>query len=95
MSRCRSRSVVRHGRHLKVYQRYLCKGCGRHFNDRTETQFEDSKLPIRVWFFAAFLMQYKVSVKEMAKTARVGYPTALNIAKTLRRGYTSPSLRRS
>lgn len=26
-----------------------------HFNDRTGTQFEDSKLPLRVWFFAAFL----------------------------------------
>jgi len=84
--RCCSRSVVRHGRHLRVYQRYFCKGCSRHFNDRTGTQFEDSKLPLRVWFFAAFLMQYKVSVKEIAKTVHVSYPTAFNIARTLRRG---------
>jgi len=83
--RCGSRSVVRHGRHLRVYRRYLCKGCGRHFNDRTGTQFEDSKLPLRVWFFGAFLMQYKVSVKEIAKTARISYPTAFNVARTLRR----------
>lgn len=83
---CGSRSVVRHGRHLQVYQSYLCKGCGRHFNDRTGTQFEDSKLPLRVWFFAAFLMQYKVSIKEIAMTARVSYPTAFNIAKRLRKG---------
>lgn len=83
---CGSRSVVKHGRHLQVYQIYLCKGCGQHFNDRTGTQFEDSKLPLRVWFFAAFLMQYKISIKEMAKTAHVSYPTAFNIAKTLRRG---------
>ena len=40
-----------------------------------------------MWFFAAFLMQYKVSVKEMAKTAHVSYPTAFNIAKRLRRGF--------
>jgi len=84
--RCGSRSVVRRGRHLEVYRRYLCRNCNRHFNDRTGTQFEDSKLPLRVWFFAAFLMQYKVSVKEMAKTARVSYPTAFNLAKKLRRG---------
>jgi len=84
---CGSRSVVRHGRHLQVYQIYICKDCGRHFNDRTGTQFEDSKLPLRVWFFAAFLMQYKVSVKEMAKTAHVSYPTAFKIAKRLRRGF--------
>ena len=82
---CGSRNVVRHGRHLHVYQIYLCKDCGRHFNDRTETQFEDSKLPLRVWFFIAFLMQYKVSIKEMAKTAHVSYPTAFNIARVLRR----------
>jgi len=84
---CDSRSVVRHGKHLRVYQIYLCKDCGRHFNDRTGTQFEDSKLPLRVWFFAAFLMQYKVSVKEIAKTAHVSYPTAFNIAERLRRGF--------
>jgi magnesium-transporting ATPase (P-type)/predicted RNA-binding Zn-ribbon protein involved in translation (DUF1610 family) len=84
--RCGSRSVVRHGRHLLFYRRYLCKGCGRHFNDRTGTQFEDSKLPLRVWFFAAFLMQYKVSVKEIARTAHISYQTAFNMARTLRRG---------
>ncbi|MBS7633881.1 IS1595 family transposase [Candidatus Bathyarchaeota archaeon] len=84
--RCGSRSVIRHGRHLRVYQRYLCKGCGRHFNDRTGAQFEGSKLPLRVWFSVAFLMQYKISVKEMAKTAKISYPTAFNMAGTLRRG---------
>jgi len=34
-------------------------------------------------------MQYKVSVKEMAKTARTSYPTAFNIAKKLRGLYHS------
>ena len=84
--RCGSRSVVRHGRHLGVYRRYICRGCRRDFNDRTGTLFEDSKLPLRVWFFSAFLMQYKVPVLEIAKTAQVSYPTAFNIAKRLRRG---------
>ena len=78
--RCGSRSVVRHGRHLEVYRRYLYRGCGRSFNDRTGTLFEDSKLPLRVWFFTAFLMQYKVPVMEIAKTVHVSYPTAFNIA---------------
>ena len=31
------------------------------------------------------LMQYKVSVKEISKTASVSYPTAFNLAKKLRR----------
>ena len=84
--RCGSQSVVRHGRHLEVYRKYLCHGCNRHFNDRTGTQFEDSRLPLKVWFFAAFLMQYKVSVKEISKTAQVSYTTAFRIVKTLRRG---------
>jgi len=85
-SKCGSANVVRHGRHLEVYRRYLSYGCKRHFNDRTGTQFEDSKLFIQVRLFAAFLMQYKVSVMEIAKTARISYPTASSLAKTLRRG---------
>ncbi|MBS7627527.1 IS1595 family transposase [Candidatus Bathyarchaeota archaeon] len=91
--RCGSHSVVKHGRHLKVYQRYLCKGCGQHFNDRTGTQFDDSKLPLRVWFFIAFLMQYQVSVKEIAKTAKISYLTAFNRTKMLRRSLHRSQLR--
>jgi len=43
----------------------FCHGCMRDFNDRTGTLFEDSKLPLRVCFFAAFLMQYKVSISKI------------------------------
>lgn len=83
---CGSDAVVKHGKHLKFYQRYLCKGCGRHFNDKTGTLFENSKLPLRVWFFTAFQMQYKVSVRELAKTLNVHYETAFNMVKRLREG---------
>ncbi len=84
--RCGSADIVRHGRHLKVYQRYLCKGCGRHFNDKTGTCFENSKLPLRVWFFTAFLIQHGISVKETAKTLEVHYETAFNMVRRLREG---------
>jgi transposase-like protein len=38
-----------------------------------------------VWFFAALLMPYKISVKEIAKTTHISYTTAFNLAKKLRR----------
>ena len=58
--------------------------------DRTETQFEDSERPIRLWFLAAFLMQYKASVKWISRTTHVSYLTAFKIVDMLRRSiYTS------
>jgi len=61
---CGSSRVVRRGWRKHLYQRYCCKNCGRWFNDRTGTAMDHSRLPLRVWFFTAFMMQSKVSVRE-------------------------------
>lgn len=83
---CGSGEVVKKGRtNDGVYQRYRCRLCGRDFNDRTGTIFENSKLGLRHWFFAIFLMQFKVSVMEISKTLGVTYKTAFNMVKKLRK----------
>jgi len=37
------------------------------FNDRTSTALAYSKMPLRVWFFTAFMMQSMVSIHELAE----------------------------
>ncbi len=44
--RCRSDLKVRNGGY-REYQRYLCKNCGRTFNDKTGTIFAHSKLSLK------------------------------------------------
>jgi len=43
--RCHSDRTVKNGSY-QAYQRFLCKDCGRTFNDKTDTVFAYSKLPL-------------------------------------------------
>ena len=52
---CGSEEIARAGYARTGLQRYLCKGCGRHFTPVTGTIFEDRKLPLSAW--ADFLVQ--------------------------------------
>jgi len=81
---CGSGRVVRRGWRKGLYQRYCCKDCGRWFNDRTDTAMAYSKLPLRFWFFTAFMMQSKVSVRELAGTLQRPYVTVFRMVRKLR-----------
>jgi transposase-like protein len=43
---CASKSVVKRGKDKKGFQRYLCRTCGRSFNDKTKTIFDKSRLEL-------------------------------------------------
>lgn len=81
---CGSSRVVRRGWRKRLYQRYRCKDCGSWFNDRSGTVLAHSKLPLRVWFFTAFMIQFKVSVRELAKTLQRPYATVFRMVGKLR-----------
>lgn len=81
---CGSSRVVRRGWRKHIYQRYRCKDCGRWFNDRTGTAMDHSRLPLRFWFFMAFMLQSKVSVREMAGTLKLPYVTMFRVVRRLR-----------
>jgi len=80
---CGSSRVVRRG-WRGLYQRYCCKDCGGWFNDRTGTVLAYSKLPLSVWFFTAFQMQFKISVNELAETVKRPYNTMFRMVGRLR-----------
>ena len=82
---CGGRSVVRRGWRKGLYRRYRCRECGRWFNDRSGTVLSYSKLPLRAWFFTAFQMQSKVSVRELAETLHLPYPTVFRMVRRLRK----------
>ena len=48
---CGSKLVVKRGRDKKGFQRYLCRNCGRSFNDRAKTVFDGSRLKPWEWFY--------------------------------------------
>lgn len=81
---CGSLRVVRRGWMNGIYQRYTCKDCGQWFNDKTGTAMAYSRVPLRVWFFTAFMVQSKVSVLELAQTLGLPYMTMFRLVEKLR-----------
>ncbi|WP_353830130.1 IS1595 family transposase [Methanothrix sp.] len=82
---CGSEHVVRTGRWRDTpNQRYHCRSCDKWFNDKTGTIFQDTRLPLRVWFFVAFMLQFKVSILEISKTVGINYKSAFHMVKRLR-----------
>ena len=81
---CLSGAVIRSGKHLGRYRRYKCKACARIFNDKTGTIFEDSKMPLKVWFVAA-LLQRKMSIRQVSSALDMYYDTTHRMVGKLRR----------
>ena len=52
--KCGSRRVKGHGNYGGL-KRYMCKDCGRTFNDKTGTIFHYSRLSLREWFVLMLL----------------------------------------
>jgi hypothetical protein len=76
--------VTRSGRHLALYQRYRCKSCERIFNDKTGTIFQDSRLPLKVWFLTA-LLQRGMTISQVSGALGMYYYTTYRMVAKLRR----------
>ncbi|MEM3437055.1 MAG: transposase [Nitrososphaerales archaeon] len=84
---CSSKGIIRYGNY-GLYQKYLCKGCGYVFNDKTGTIFYRSRVPLKVWFFVAFMLQLNISILELTKTFNMYYDTLYKLVKKLKKsGY--------
>ena len=70
---------------MDVFQRYLCLACGRTFNDKTGTIFENSKVALSAWAEAAYLLTTDEPVTAIAENVGVSYPTALRMVRELRK----------
>ena len=73
--RCCSDLTVRNGSY-RVYQRYLCKNCGRTFNDKTGTIFAHSKLKLKEWYFTIYVfLRFNTSIRQIEVELDLSYRT--------------------
>jgi transposase-like protein len=82
---CHSEEVTDIRQYMGVFQRYLCLACGRTFNDKTGTIFENSKVSLSAWAGAAYLLAVAQPVTVIAENVGVSYPTALRMVRELRK----------
>jgi len=79
--RCGSREVVRNGGYMHHYQKYMCRGCGRSFNDKTETIFEYSKMGVREWLYIARELERNRSINRISKELGRRYKHVMRAAR--------------
>ena len=82
---CHSEEVTDLRQYMGVFQRYLCLACGRTFNDKTGTIFENSKVSLSAWARAAYLLAADQPITVIAENVGVSYPTALRMVRELRK----------
>jgi len=64
---CESKSFIKYGKYKNGINRFKCKGCGKTFNNLTNTIFDSHKIPISEWFeYLLHLFEFH-SVKTSAR----------------------------
>lgn len=80
---CQSKSVS----FLRKRNQYDCNDCRRRFSVKAGTIFNDSKLPLRKWFLAVFIMcesKKGVSANQLKRMLGVTYKTAWYLCHRIR-----------
>ena len=85
---CQSAGIAKRGFHSqqKARQRYRCHGCGREFDDLTETIFEDHHQPLKVWVLCLYLMGLNLSNEQIAAELDLASGDAQAMTSQLRAG---------
>jgi len=76
-------------KHYKINNRkaYACKTCRNQVFPLVGTIFEKSTTPLRIWFYAMFLMTHswgKIPIKKLQSELGVSYKTAWRISNSLK-----------
>lgn len=76
-------------KHHKVASRrsYSCQICGHHVHPTANTIYHKSSTPLRLWFYAVYLMastRCGISVKQLERKLGVTYKTAWRMFKQIR-----------
>lgn len=67
-------------------QRYECKGCGRGFDDLSETIFEGHHQPLRVWILCLYFMGLNLSNAQIAAELELDKDAVQDMTTALREG---------
>ena len=90
--RCRSDLTARNGSY-RQYQRYLCKNCGRTFNDKTGTVFAHSKLSLKEWYLTIYVFsRFNTSIRQIEAELNISYRTLRRRVERYARALDAPSI---
>jgi transposase len=73
---------------IKVTRAYVCQWCGWHIHPTAGTLFEDTRTPLRLWFYAIYLFtttRHGVPAKELQRQLGVTYKTAWRMGHEIRK----------
>lgn len=73
---------------FKAERAYACQWCGHHIHPTAGTLFEDSRTPLKLWFYAFYLFttsRHGVPAMELMRQLGVTYKTAWRMADLIRK----------
>ena len=87
---CNSEKVIRYGYHNSEPERrrYLCRKCGKYFDDLTGTVFEGHHRPLRTWILCLYFMGLNLSNRQIAKELELNESDVQGMTTCLREGVT-------
>ncbi len=85
---CQSKHVAKNGHDTtEVFrQRYVCRGCGRWFDDLTNTVFAGHHRPLKTWMLCSYFMGLNLSNQQIAAELGLSKTVAFEMTKKLRQG---------
>jgi len=92
--KCSSNQVVKNGHDSNCCSKqcYRCQDCQSYFNDLTDTIFSDTKVSLKIWVVALYLMGLNLSNKQISKELDISEPTAQRMTRILREGIVKKKL---
>ena len=83
---------------ITTRDQFDCNGCRYRFSVTSGTIFDNTKLPLRKWFVAMYLMiesKKGISANQMKRTLGVSYKTAWHLCHRIREAMTTDRTARS
>ena len=85
---CEDKHIIKRGRDdlSPSRQRYECKGCGKRFDDLTQTVFTGHHQPLKVWVIFLYFLGLNLSTRQIAQELNSNKDDAQRMAEILRSG---------
>ena len=85
---CETDEVVKNGHDTTEpsRQRSHCRGCGRSFDELTQTVFAGHHQPLRIWMLCSYFMGLNLSNQQIAAELNLSITQAHEMTKKLRQG---------
>ena len=78
--------VTKHHR-IKSRPSYSCDRCGHHVHPMADTIYQDTRTPLKLWFYATYVMAQTrcgISAKQLQRELGVTYKTAWRVCRQIR-----------